>query len=80
MEDKLRVAIVLAILAANIEIATPIGSPPNAVALGALSKQRIQISFTWMLIATPLAIVMILVTWRALIKLFPSDTKIPVSI
>lgn len=76
--DNLRISIVLAIpCAANIGgIATPIGSPPNAVALGALAKQGVVISFsTWMLLATPLAIIMIFLTWRALLKLFPSNTQ-----
>ena len=76
--DKVRSAIVLAIpCGANIGgIATPIGTPPNAVALGALSKAGISISFSqWMMMMAPLAILMVLITWRLLLWLFPPESK-----
>ncbi|MEM7673897.1 MAG: DASS family sodium-coupled anion symporter [Verrucomicrobiota bacterium] len=76
--DKVRSALVLAIpCGANIGgLATPIGSPPNAVALGALAKAGVSISFSqWMLMMTPLAIGMILVTWRLLLWLFPTKSQ-----
>ncbi|MGB0370062.1 MAG: SLC13 family permease [Opitutales bacterium] len=76
--DKVKSALVLAIpCGANIGgLATPIGTPPNAVALGALAKAGVTISFSqWMMMMAPLAIGMVLVTWRILLWLFPSKTE-----
>lgn len=72
--DPFRKSVVLCIpFAANIGgIATPIGTPPNAIALAALNAQGVRVAFTtWMMIAAPLAIVMLLVTWRWLLRLYP---------
>ncbi len=77
-KDPLKLALALAIpCGANIGgIATPIGTPPNAVVLGALAKQGITIGFAqWMLLAVPIVLVMILITWRLLIVLFPTESK-----
>lgn len=53
-------------------IATPIGTPPNAIAIGALREQGIEIAFsTWMLLAVPAVVVMLLIAWRILVWLFP---------
>ena len=74
-EDPLKRAVVLAIpFGANIGgIATPVGTPPNAVALAALAKAGVVIPFgTWCLLATPLALLMLLVAWWVLITLFPA--------
>jgi sodium-dependent dicarboxylate transporter 2/3/5 len=74
-EDPLRRAVVLAIpIGANIGgIATPVGTPPNAVALAALAKAGRPIPFgTWVLTAAPVAILGLLVAWRVLVRLFPS--------
>ena len=74
VDDPFRKSVALCIpFAANIGgIATPIGTPPNAIALAALNAQGVKVSFTtWMLIATPLAIVMLLITWRLLLRLYP---------
>jgi len=69
-----RKGLVLAIpFAANIGgIGTPIGTPPNAIALGQLEKMRgISISFAeWMLIAVPLLIVTLFFMWLALTMLY----------
>lgn len=76
-DDPLRYGVTLAIpCGANIGgIATPIGTPPNAVVLGALAKEGIQISFAqWMMLTVPLVIVALLITWRALLILFPAKT------
>lgn len=73
-DDPFKKAVVLSIpFGANIGgIATPIGTPPNAVVLAALSKQGITIPFgTWVMMAAPLAIIMIIFTWWLLIKIFP---------
>ena len=52
---------------------TPIGSPPNAIALGHLSKAGIEISFAlWMMIAIPIMIVMLLILWQLLARVFPA--------
>lgn len=72
--DKGRAAFALAIpVAANIGgIGTPIGTPPNAIALKALSESGLTVSFgKWMSFGTPYVIVLILVAWVVLLKLFP---------
>ena len=74
--DRLRVALVLAIpLAANIGgIATPVGTPPNAIAIGSLEEAGIQVSFVrWMLLATPAMVVLLLVAWQLIIRMFPAS-------
>lgn len=75
--DPFKRAVALAIpIGANIGgIATPIGTPPNAIALAALREHGIDIAFsTWMLLAVPLVIVMLIVSWRVLLFLFPPAT------
>lgn len=74
-EDRFRTALALAIpTAANLGgMATPIGTPPNAVALGALASKGYNISFsTWMALAVPLTLVALALGWWLLLKLFPS--------
>ena len=60
-------------VAANLGgIGTPIGTPPNAIALGALENAGYQISFvTWMSRMVPYVIVMILLAWVLLQLFFP---------
>jgi solute carrier family 13 (sodium-dependent dicarboxylate transporter), member 2/3/5 len=77
--DPARIGIALSVpFAANIGgIATPIGTPPNAVVIGALNQQGLDVAFSsWMLYATPLAIVMLFVAWRVLLWLYPPQTDI----
>ncbi len=77
-EDPLRRAVVLAIpIGANIGgIATPVGTPPNMVAMAALAKAGTPMAFgTWCLIGTPMAIIGILVAWTVLSWLFPSKQE-----
>ena len=77
-EDPFRKLVALCIpVGANIGgMITPIGTPPNAIALGALNNQGINISFSnWMLMATPIALVMLFIAWRILLILFPPATK-----
>ena len=51
---------------------TPIGTPPNAIAMGLLESAGVHISFLkWMLIGVPIAAVIMLIAWRILVKLFP---------
>ncbi len=76
--DRLRVALVLAIpVAANIGgIATPVGTPPNAIAIGSLAEAGISVSFIrWMALATPAMIVLLLFAWQLLVRLFPASTE-----
>jgi sodium-dependent dicarboxylate transporter 2/3/5 len=73
-DDPLRRAVVLAIpFGANIGgIATPVGTPPNAIALAGLAKAGVVLPFgTWCLLAAPLALLMLGVAWWVLITLFP---------
>ncbi len=76
--DRLRVAIVLAVpVAANIGgIGTPVGSPPNAIVLGRLTEQGEGIDFLkWMLMAVPVAVVVLAVAWVVLVRMYRSPTS-----
>lgn len=76
--DPLRIALALCIpFAANIGgITTPIGTPPNAVVIGALSQQGINIPFgEWMILATPLVVIALLFAWILLLKMFKPEAK-----
>jgi sodium-dependent dicarboxylate transporter 2/3/5 len=55
---------------------TPIGTPPNAIAIGALKKMGMTMTFTqWMIRTVPLVIVLILMASAVLYLLFPPETK-----
>ena len=72
--DRGRAAFALCIpVAANIGgIGTPIGTPPNAIALKAMQDMGLSITFgKWMLFGVPFVIVMLLVGWLILVKMFP---------
>ena len=69
-----KVGLALAIpVSANLGgIGTPIGTPPNAIALGALENAGYQISFvTWMTRMVPFVIIMIAIAWFLLQAFFP---------
>lgn len=73
-DDPLRKGLVLAIpFGANLGgMATPVGTPPNLLAIGALARAGYSISFLrWMTLAVPLTVVLILITWWLLLKLYP---------
>jgi sodium-dependent dicarboxylate transporter 2/3/5 len=73
-KDPFRKALALSVpFAANLGgVATPIGTPPNAIALAALNQAGLRISFTtWMVLAVPIVAFMLFVGWRILLKLFP---------
>lgn len=76
---KGRIALTLSIpVAANIGgIATPIGTPPNAIAVQALHDTlHLNISFgQWMMVMFPLAIVLLLISWFLILKLYPFTKK-----
>jgi solute carrier family 13 (sodium-dependent dicarboxylate transporter), member 2/3/5 len=63
---KARTGLALSIpVAANVGgLGTPVGSPPNAIALGQLTAMGEQVSFLgWMLLAVPLMLVVLLFAW-----------------
>lgn len=73
-EDRFRTALALSVpIAANVGgIATPIGTPPNAIVIAALNQQGISIPFgEWMLLVMPIVIILLLVSWFTLGYLFP---------
>ncbi len=77
LKDPMRIGIALSIpFAANIGgIATPIGTPPNAVVIGALSQQGVNIPFgEWMILAVPLVIIMLIFAWLLLLFMFKPST------
>lgn len=85
--EKGRAGLALAIpFAANIGgIGTPIGTPPNAIAVGALSNVNIHIGFgEWMGRMVPFMLMMLLLIWGLLLIFYPFKSKhieldIPVS-
>ena len=64
-------------IAANLGgIGTPIGTPPNAIALGALENAGYNISFVaWMVRMIPYVLVMILLAWFLLQTFFPFKSE-----
>lgn len=77
-DGKGKIGLALAIpIGANIGgIGTPIGTPPNAIALRYLADQDMGISFgQWMSVMAPLTIVLLLIAWVVLRYLFPFKQK-----
>ncbi len=73
-----RVALALAIpIGCNIGgIATPIGTPPNGIAIGALKDAGIHIGFLdWMMMMFPLMIVILLISWFILTRMYKFTSK-----
>ncbi len=71
--SKLRRALLLAVpVGANVGgIGTPIGTPPNAIAFGALKAAGVELDFLgWMLFAVPVVVVLLLVAWAALLVFY----------
>ncbi|MCB0564259.1 MAG: SLC13/DASS family transporter [Phaeodactylibacter sp.] len=53
-------------------LGTPIGTPPNAIAIGYLEQAGIAVSFsTWMLIAFPIMAVLLFFLWWLLLRSYP---------
>ncbi|VAX35853.1 Sodium-dependent anion transporter family [hydrothermal vent metagenome] len=76
--DPFRTGLILAIpFAANIGgMATPVGTPPNAIALGILADYGIHLTFiAWMKMAVPLSILLLGGTSILLYTMFPSHNK-----
>ena len=53
-------------------LGTPIGTPPNAIALEYLNRMGVDLSFVeWMLMACPVMLLLLFLLWRTLLWLFP---------
>ncbi len=77
-DGKGKIALALAIpIGANIGgIGTPIGTPPNAIALNFLREAGHAIGFgQWMMVMAPLTILLLLLAWVVLRWLFPFKQK-----
>ena len=77
-DEKGKVGLALAIpIAANIGgMGTPIGTPPNAIALGALQNAGVDITFMdWMMKMVPYVLIMLFIAWGILLFMFPFKTK-----
>ena len=73
-DDKGRIALALAIpIGANIGgIGTPIGTPPNGIALGALKDAGVNIGFLdWAMVMTPLMLTILILSWVVLLSIYP---------
>jgi sodium-dependent dicarboxylate transporter 2/3/5 len=73
-EDPFRRALLLGIpFAANLGgLGTPIGTPPNAIAIRYLASVGSPVSFArWMLVSVPLMVVLLALAWWLLLKFFP---------
>lgn len=83
-DPKSKAGLALSIpLAANVGgVGTPVGTPPNAIALGALEERGIHVSFVdWMIMAVPLMLVVLVASWLILSALFlPKEGKIEVEL
>lgn len=78
-DGKGRIALALSIpIAANLGgIGTPIGTPPNAIALGYLNDTlHLGVGFgEWMLVMVPYVLVMLFISWGLLLMFFPFKQK-----
>ena len=77
-DGKGKTALALAIpIAANIGgMGTPIGTPPNAIALKYMSEIGINVGFgQWMAFMIPFTLLLLFIAWFMLIKLFPFKAK-----
>jgi len=74
--DPLRAGLVLAVpVAANVGgIGTPVGTPPNAIAIGLLANEGVKVDFLrWTAIAAPVALVLLALAWLVLLRRFPTE-------
>ena len=77
-DGKGKTALALAIpIAANVGgMGTPIGTPPNAIALKYMSEIGIEIGFgEWMAFMIPFTLLLLFIAWVMLVKLFPFKAK-----
>ena len=82
--DPFKTGLALCIpIGANIGgIATPIGTPPNAVVIASLSQQGTNIAFSeWMSLALPLVVIMLVFAYVLLMTMFkPKAESIPLNL
>jgi sodium-dependent dicarboxylate transporter 2/3/5 len=76
-KDKGKIGFALSIpIAANLGgIGTPIGTPPNAIALKYLTGENAVSFGEWMVFGLPFVIIMIAIGWLLLARIFPSSIK-----
>ncbi|MFT4674614.1 MAG: sodium-dependent dicarboxylate transporter 2/3/5 [Reinekea sp.] len=73
-DTPFRVGLILSIpLACNLGgIGTPIGTPPNAIAMSYLATKGIQVSFLdWMILTLPFLLIALALLWFALLRFYP---------
>ena len=76
--DPFKKAMILGIpFAANAGgIGTPVGTPPNPIAISYLHQIGIEIDFLkWMILTLPLVIVFLLLIWKILLLMYPPTIK-----
>ncbi len=72
--NRFSIALLLAIpFACNLGgLGTPIGTPPNAIAMNYLAEKGLTISFgEWMMVSIPLMLMLLVLVWALLLKIFP---------
>ena len=77
-EDRFRTGLALSIpIAANVGgIGTPVGTPPNAIAVGSLAEAGISISFLdWMALAVPPMLLTLVAAWWLLVRFYPATVE-----
>ena len=77
-DGKGKTALALAIpIAANVGgMGTPIGTPPNAIALKYMNEIGIEVGFgEWMAFMVPFTLLLLFIAWVMLLKLFPFKAK-----
>ena len=77
-EDLFKTALALSVpISANLGgIATPIGTPPNAIVLANLNQHGISITFTeWMFLTVPFVLIIVFLSWWILQKMFPTNLR-----
>lgn len=79
---KARAGVALSIpVAANVGgLGTPVGSPPNAIAVGALAERGYNVSFIdWMIMAIPFMLVLLAIAWLFLTFVFiPKEARLDI--
>lgn len=57
-------------------LGTPIGTPPNAIAIEYLAQVEINLSFAqWMLVGIPVMLILLALLWVILVRLYPSNQE-----
>lgn len=81
---KSRTGIALSIpIAANVGgMGTPVGTPPNAIAIGALNEKGITVTFAqWMMMAVPIMLIILVIAWFTLAwRYLPKDVKFDINL